>query len=250
VSPRCAAPELSPSHPPLRIVFRPLMSSVRLNSAMRRARGRSLRSLAAPVGAGGLLAALAIGTAGCAVKGADNANVILGKQEFVAKCGSCHTLARANVQLVHARVTRRFELQHAEHLLDARPAVGSGQRTITAQRQLDVLDHAEGAVHHGVLEHHGDVAPARTQVGDVTLAEEDAPGRGPFQAGDHAQQRRLAAAGRPKQTGHAALGEDGGDVIHRDRGAKAAGEVFEPDVRHGHLAYRCRCACRSPRRTP
>jgi plastocyanin len=44
------------------------------------------------------LLAIAVGTAGCSVKGADNANVILGKQAFVAKCGSCHTLARANTK--------------------------------------------------------------------------------------------------------------------------------------------------------
>jgi plastocyanin len=32
------------------------------------------------------------------VKGADNANLILGKQEFVSKCGACHTLARADTK--------------------------------------------------------------------------------------------------------------------------------------------------------
>ena len=43
------------------------------------------------------VAVLAAG--GCSsVKGADNANLIAGKQQFVAKCGSCHTLARANTK--------------------------------------------------------------------------------------------------------------------------------------------------------
>jgi plastocyanin len=46
----------------------------------------------------GALALLALGTAGCSVKGADNANLIAGKQTFVAKCGSCHTLARAETK--------------------------------------------------------------------------------------------------------------------------------------------------------
>ena len=46
----------------------------------------------------GALAALALSTAGCAVKSGENANVILGKQVFVAKCGACHTLARANTK--------------------------------------------------------------------------------------------------------------------------------------------------------
>jgi plastocyanin len=60
---------------------------------------RSPRSLRrrAPVGA--LLAVLVLGVAGCGgVKGNDNANLIAGKQEFVAKCGSCHTLARAGTK--------------------------------------------------------------------------------------------------------------------------------------------------------
>jgi len=57
-----------------------------------------LRRLARRAGAGGLLLALAIGASGCAVKGADNANLIVGKQAFVAKCGSCHALARANTK--------------------------------------------------------------------------------------------------------------------------------------------------------
>ncbi|HYM54100.1 MAG TPA: hypothetical protein VES97_01960, partial [Solirubrobacteraceae bacterium] len=49
-------------------------------------------------GAAVLLAALALTTVGCSVKGAENANLIAGKQAFVAKCGSCHTLARASTK--------------------------------------------------------------------------------------------------------------------------------------------------------
>ncbi len=45
------------------------------------------------------LAALAVlAASGCSVKGAENANLITGKQQFVAKCGACHTLARANTK--------------------------------------------------------------------------------------------------------------------------------------------------------
>src|SRR6202451_3620585 len=67
-------------------------------------RGRSSvspspRKLSARAGAGALLLALALGAAGCSgSKTADNANLILGKQQFVAKCGSCHTLAHANTK--------------------------------------------------------------------------------------------------------------------------------------------------------
>jgi mono/diheme cytochrome c family protein len=49
-------------------------------------------------GAAGALAAVALAASGCSVKGADNANMIAGKQQFVSKCGSCHTLARASTK--------------------------------------------------------------------------------------------------------------------------------------------------------
>jgi len=55
-------------------------------------------SLAPRAGSAVVLLAIALVGAGCSVKGADNANLILGKQAFVAKCGSCHTLARANTK--------------------------------------------------------------------------------------------------------------------------------------------------------
>ena len=57
---------------------------------------RSLRGVGLLVGACGVL----LGAAGCgvAVKGADNVNLIVGKQQFVAKCGSCHVLARADTK--------------------------------------------------------------------------------------------------------------------------------------------------------
>jgi plastocyanin len=72
------------------------MSFLRAFNVRRDPARRSL-CLAARVGACGLLGALVLTTAGCSVK-AENANLIAGKQAFVAKCGSCHTLARANTK--------------------------------------------------------------------------------------------------------------------------------------------------------
>ncbi len=81
-------------------------------------RPERLRRLAARAGAVGALGALALGAAGCAgVKGADNANLILGKQEFVAKCGSCHTLARADTKgIVGPNLDEVFRTDLAEGL--------------------------------------------------------------------------------------------------------------------------------------
>jgi plastocyanin len=56
------------------------------------------RRLAGRVLAGGVVIGVGLVTSGCSLKGGDNANVIEGKRAFVAKCGSCHTLARANTK--------------------------------------------------------------------------------------------------------------------------------------------------------
>jgi len=76
-----------------------------------------LRSLAARGGVGCLLAAVALPVAGCSVKGADDVNLVAGKQAFVAKCGSCHTLARANTKgLVGPNLDEAFRASLAEGL--------------------------------------------------------------------------------------------------------------------------------------
>jgi plastocyanin len=89
----------------LRIVFRAPMPDIPAESAARRASDRRPRSPggAALVRARGVstalaLAVLALVADGCSVKGGDNPNLILGKQTFVAKCGVCHVLARANTK--------------------------------------------------------------------------------------------------------------------------------------------------------
>jgi plastocyanin len=75
---------------------------------------KSLRRLGLLAGAGGLL----LGVSGCgAVKAEDNADLITGKQQFVAKCGSCHTLARAGTKgIVGPNLDEAFSEDIAEGL--------------------------------------------------------------------------------------------------------------------------------------
>ncbi len=105
-----------------------------------RSRARALRVRG---GGAAALAALALSTTGCAVKGADNANVILGKQEFVAKCGSCHTLARANTKgTVGPNLDEAFHASLAE---------GEQRNTVRTVVEGQVLEpNPEGAMPKGL----------------------------------------------------------------------------------------------------
>ena len=74
--------------------------------------------------------------AGCSVKGADNANLITGKQQFVAKCGACHTLARANTKgIVGPEPRRRLPARASKKGSGAtRSAASSNSRSPTRTR--------------------------------------------------------------------------------------------------------------------
>jgi plastocyanin len=76
----------------------------------------ALNRLRAPAAAA-LLGAAALLAGGCSVKGADNANLIVGKQAFVAKCGSCHTLAHAETKgIIGPNLDESFRASIAEGL--------------------------------------------------------------------------------------------------------------------------------------
>jgi plastocyanin len=79
--------------------------------------GDSLHALATRTAFLAVAGVVAISVSGCAVKGADNANLIVGKQAFVAKCGSCHTMARAETKgIVGPNLDEVFRSSVAEGL--------------------------------------------------------------------------------------------------------------------------------------
>jgi hypothetical protein len=73
------------------------------------------------------------------------------------------------------------------------------RRLADAKAIAQVLAHVHVRVEGVVLEHHGDVATSRLDVGDVAFAEVDRALVHRLEARDHPQQRRLAAAGGPDE---------------------------------------------------
>src|SRR2546423_856428 len=85
------------------------------------------------------------------------------------------------------------------------------------------------------LEDHGNVARARGKVGDVAVADRDRPAARLFEAGDHPEERRLAAARRADQYEELAAADGQGHVVD---GRHVAGEDFadvvENDLGHSN----------------
>jgi hypothetical protein len=92
-----------------------------------------------------------------------------------------------------------------------------------AHAEADVLLHGHVRVQGVVLEDHGDVAVLGLLVGDHPVADGDLAVGDLVQAGDHAQDGRLAAARRADQDHELAAVDLEGHVAH---GLDAAGELL------------------------
>ncbi len=93
------------------------------------------------------------------------------------------------------------------------PPQGEAEGEVAPDRQV--------GIERAVLEDHGDVALAGRQTVQHLPVQDDAAAAGRFQAGDHPQDGRLAAARGAHQHQHLAVGNLQGEVVH---GADAAGE--------------------------
>ena len=90
-----------------------------------------------------------------------------------------------------------------------------------------------------MLEHEADAALLRDDVRDVAVADQDAAGVGRLEAGDDAQERRLAAAARAEQRGQRAVRDLDADIVERREVAEALRDVPRLD---GHASSLRSCA--------
>jgi hypothetical protein len=119
------------------------------------------------------------------------------------------------------------ELEQLEHLapdLRFRRARRAGAH---AQAEGHVLEHRHVAEERVVLEHEADAAVARVAHRRVFPFEEDLPPVRALEAGDDAQEARLAGAGRPEQGHELAGGNGDAHVVDGQEGAEGLHDVAD-----------------------
>ena len=103
------------------------------------------------------------------------------------------------------------------------------------QSELDVLHDGLVRKKRVRLEHHAEAAVARLEVVDHASVDADLARARVDEAGDHAQRRGLAAAGRPDQHHELAVLDGQAEVAHRDHAAERFAQADELDARHAYL---------------
>ena len=125
------------------------------------------------------------------------------------------------------------DAQHACHVKDLALHLGLGCRVHRrAQREGQVVVHAQVRVERVLLEHEGHVAQGRGEGGDVAPADVHLAGVGPFEPGDEPQRRRLAGAARAEQHNELAAGDVEVEAAHGLHVAKTFSDADEPQVSH------------------
>ena len=178
---------------------------------------RGLRKLGLLVGTGGLLLALS----GCgSVKQSDDVNLINGKQQFVAKCGSCHTLARANTKgIVGPNLDEAFRQSLAEGLdRSAIEGVVHGQVLVPDRDGVMPKGLASGATLNDIAAYVAKVVDRPGKDTGLLASAVEAPG-----AGKPAVEKAGKLAHRRQSLGSACLYIDEGDS-HAGSGDDQHGE--------------------------
>ena len=148
------------------------------------------------------------------------------------RAGEGDALLLAARELIGIAVGELRQLDELEHLLDAGIDLG-GAAMRHLEAEGDVVAHRHVGEQRIGLEHHADLALMRLQVGHVLAIDADRAARRGLEAGDHAQDRRLAAAGRAEQGQELASLDLEVGALHRGVGAEGLGETADRKEGHG-----------------
>ena len=105
------------------------------------------------------------------------------------------------------------------------------RRLLVAQAERHVLEHVHVGEQRVVLEHGVDVALVGRGARDVLAVQQDPPGGGLFEPGDHPQRGGLAAARRTEHREELALGDVEVGGLDRDVVPEPLAHPVEPDDR-------------------
>ena len=160
-----------------------------------------------------------------------------------------HALALAAGELARPALQQRTDLQDLRDLADALAHLGAGQPG-HLQREAHVLLDGHVRVQRIALEHHRHAALRRIERGHAAPADADIAVVDVLEPRDHAQQRRLAAAGRADEHGELAIGDVQVDALeHLDAAAVALAQAAQLHVSHGRAPAPARPRGGAPRRS-
>ena len=137
------------------------------------------------------------------------------EQACVANDGAanCHPLALPTGELARQAVQQGFDAEHRGGAVHPRLDL-VGRRAPCLQSERDVLAHVQVGVERVVLEHHGEVAVARTHLVHHVVTDGNGAGVHLLQPRDAAEQRRLAAARRADEDRELTFGDIEVDAAH------------------------------------
>lgn len=144
------------------------------------------------------------------------------------RTGQGHALTLAAGQLVRLALGVLGHVHQLEHLGHALVDLGLRQ-LVLLEAEGDVLRHGHVREQCVGLEHHVDRPLVGRHVGDVHAVEQDAPGGGTLEAGEHAQQGRLARTGAAEQGEDLTLVDGQRDVINSNGLVELLGHAVDLD---------------------
>ena len=143
-----------------------------------------------------------------------------------------HALALPAGQRLRLAVEQLGDVENARGMVDALFDLVLG-KFAQLEPERHVLERGHVRVERVVLEHHGDVAVLGGPVVDDLAADENVARGDLLEAGDHAQRRRLAAAGRSDQHDEFVIRNVEIDVAHGIDIVETLDDVTQRYFRHG-----------------